>query len=61
LTVAPDVWTDAASDKREAMSLRGRPVELETTLPDGRTVMMRVGVANDSYSAQSLAESAPPS
>jgi hypothetical protein len=42
-----------APEKREAMSLRGRPVELETTLPDGRTVMIRIGVANDSYIAQS--------
>jgi hypothetical protein len=42
-----------ASEKREAMTLRGRPVELETTLPDGRTVMIRVGVAKDSYITQS--------
>jgi hypothetical protein len=53
LTSAPDVWTRVAREKREAMSLRGNPVELETTLPDGRTVMIRVGVPNDSYIAQS--------
>jgi hypothetical protein len=31
------------------MSLRGRPVELSATLPDGRVVSVRVGVPNDSY------------
>ena len=53
MTARPDVWTAVAPEKREAMSLRGRPVELETTLPDGRTVMIRIGVAKDSYIAQS--------
>jgi hypothetical protein len=31
------------------MSLRGEPLEQEATLPDGRVVAVRVGVAEDSY------------
>jgi hypothetical protein len=31
------------------MSLRGQPLEQETTLPDGRVVAVRVGLAEDSY------------
>jgi hypothetical protein len=31
------------------MSLRGKPLEQETTLPDGRVVSVRVGLAEDSY------------
>jgi hypothetical protein len=31
------------------MSLRGEPLEQEVTLPDGRAVAVRVGVAEDSY------------
>lgn len=31
------------------MSLRGEPLEQETTLPDGRVVAVRVGLAEDSY------------
>ena len=31
------------------MSLRGEPLEQETTLPDGRAVAVRVGLAEDSY------------
>ena len=31
------------------MSLRGQPLEQEVTLPDGRVVAIRVGVAEDSY------------
>jgi hypothetical protein len=31
------------------MSLRGRPVEQEATLPDGRRVVIRVAVAADGY------------
>lgn len=31
------------------MSLRGTPLEQEATLPDGRVVAVRVGVAEDSY------------
>jgi len=34
------------------MSLRGDPLEQETTLPDGRVVAVRVGVAEDSYIAR---------
>ena len=34
------------------MSLRGDPVEQEATLPDGRVVAVRVGVAEDSYIAR---------
>jgi hypothetical protein len=32
-----------------AMSLRGEPVEQEATLPDGRTVRVRISVPEDSY------------
>jgi hypothetical protein len=31
------------------VSLRGQPLEQEVTLPDGRVVAVRVGVAEDSY------------
>lgn len=31
------------------MSLRGEPVERNATLPDGRVVRVRVGIAEDSY------------
>jgi hypothetical protein len=31
------------------MSLRGEPVELPATLPDGRAARVRVGVPDDSY------------
>ena len=35
------------------MTLRGHPVERTATLPDGRTVQVRVGIPEDSYIAQS--------
>jgi hypothetical protein len=31
------------------VSLRGEPIEREVTLPDGRILAVRVGVAEDSY------------
>ena len=31
------------------MSLRGEPVELRATLPDGREALVRVGVPDDPY------------
>jgi hypothetical protein len=31
------------------VSLRGRPIERETTLPDGRSLVVRVAVAADPY------------
>ena len=31
------------------MSLRGEPIEATATLPDGRTLRVRVGVPEDSY------------
>lgn len=34
------------------MSLRGRPLEQDVTLPDGRVVRVRVGVPDDSYVAK---------
>ena len=34
------------------MSLRGRPLETDVTLPDGRVVRVRVGVPDDSYIAK---------
>ena len=33
------------------MSLRGGPIESTATLPDGRSIRVRVGVAEDSYIA----------
>ena len=33
----------------EAMSLRGNPLEREATLPDGSTVLVRIGVPDDPY------------
>jgi hypothetical protein len=34
------------------MTLREYPIEREATLPDGRVVRIRIGVADDSYIAQ---------
>jgi hypothetical protein len=34
------------------MTLRGSPIEQEAQLPDGRVVLVRVGVPNDSYIAR---------
>ncbi len=34
------------------MSLRGEPLEADATLPDGRSVHVRVGVPDDSYIAK---------
>jgi hypothetical protein len=34
------------------MTLRGEPVEVAATLPDGREVVVRVGVPEDSYVAK---------
>ena len=31
------------------MSLNGRPIEQTATLPDGREVLIRVGIPDDSY------------
>lgn len=39
----------AAADTRLPMSLRESPVELTASLPDGREVLIRVGVPDDSY------------
>jgi hypothetical protein len=34
------------------MSLRGEPIQQSATLPDGRTLLVRVGVPEDSYIAK---------
>ena len=34
------------------MSLRGEPIEATATLPDGRSVLVRVGVPEDPYIAR---------
>jgi hypothetical protein len=34
------------------MSLRGEPIDVTATLPDGRTVRIRIGVPEDSYIAR---------
>src|SRR3954465_6223869 len=36
-----------------AMTLRANPVERDATLPDGRVVRVRVGIADDSYISKS--------
>ena len=35
--------------QNDTMSLRGEPLEQDVTLPDGRVVAVRVGLAEDSY------------
>jgi hypothetical protein len=35
------------------MTLRANPVERDATLPDGRVVRVRVGIADDSYISKS--------
>jgi hypothetical protein len=49
LTTRPDVWLAVGRENPLLMSLRGNPAEHEATLPDGRRVAVRVGVAEDSY------------
>jgi hypothetical protein len=34
------------------MSLRGRPIEQQAALPDGRRLVVRVGIPDDSYIAR---------
>jgi hypothetical protein len=34
------------------MSLRGEPIDVTATLPDGRTIRIRIGVPEDSYIAR---------
>jgi hypothetical protein len=41
----------ASSCKTVTVTLRNNPVERDATLPDGRVVRVRVGVAEDSYIA----------
>src|SRR5207248_8452929 len=43
------VSTRPTSAECHTMSLRGEPLEEEATLPDGRVVLVRVGLAEDSY------------
>jgi hypothetical protein len=43
------VSTRPTSGRIAQMSLRGEPLEQEVTLPDGRVVAVRVGIAEDSY------------
>ena len=38
--------------KCACMSLRGSPIEQEAELPDGRVMLVRVGVPEDSYIAR---------
>jgi len=42
----------ASCAKNLSVTLRGSPVEGQATLPDGSTVSVRIGVAEDSYIAQ---------
>jgi hypothetical protein len=51
----PAGWKDLqcpASGKMRAVSLRGEPVTADATLPDGRSVHVRIGVPDDSYIAK---------
>jgi hypothetical protein len=34
------------------MSLRGEPIDVTATMPDGRTIRIRIGVPEDSYIAR---------
>jgi hypothetical protein len=34
------------------MTLRGEPIDVTATLPDGRTIRIRIGVPEDSYIAR---------
>ena len=36
-------------ENAERVSLRGEPIEMTATLPDGRVVRVRIGVPEDSY------------
>jgi hypothetical protein len=36
-------------ENAERVSLRGEPIEMTATLPDGRVVQVWIGVAEDSY------------
>jgi hypothetical protein len=45
----PDVSTRGGAETSHPMSLRGRTVEERATLPDGREVVVRVGVPEDPY------------
>jgi len=46
---APDVYSREHVDTLPPISLRGSAVERRATLPDGRTVIVRIGLAPDSY------------
>lgn len=39
----------AVAAECRGMSLRGEPLEKQATLPDGRVVTVRIGLAEDSY------------
>ena len=48
----PDVYPTAACGEAVRVSLRSTPITRPVTLPDGREVVVRVGVAEDSYIAK---------
>jgi hypothetical protein len=45
----PDVYGTPPPGNRRSVSLRARPIERTATLPDGRAIAVRVGIAEDSY------------
>jgi len=44
-----EVWPGCDPRKNEPVSLRGAPLEADVSTPDGTTVHVRIGVAQDSY------------
>src|SRR5213594_182679 len=45
-------WGGAMRQNARRMSLRGEPIEMTATLPDGRSVRIWIGVPEDSYIAK---------
>jgi hypothetical protein len=52
IAVRPDVYGRRVDGKARRASLRGRTVEQGVRLPDGRSAVVRVGVADDPYIAR---------
>ena len=49
MAAAPDVYDAAVAGNGRRVSLRSRAIEETATLPDGREIVVRVGVPDDSY------------
>jgi hypothetical protein len=46
---AASVWPSPLTGENRNVSLRGQPIEQTAVLPDGREVVIWIGVPNDSY------------